>query len=331
VRNMQDKIHQKKKSAAKLSGRSAMLKGCVRKQCATKFGGQNGSRALTKEARDGGALTEQIPSEPNSYAMRQAKCMSACLTGISLRQTKFGSSCFLSNQMQNTKHGKLAVQIYTQATMMWLAAHSAEFIVSSKEQIKQDPDSFWPEEAGEAIGDHWASYPGYGEISFEGDEEAAYLDPEHLPQIEVMVTERGIEFAAPEDVDEALRSQIVAASKRWIEEAQSQVTIVASEFARGRGIAAIRTMDLDIALSVDVEAEEPVNPAKDFKLVLMSVSFLEVRFQHMLGVVLRGTFHRWEVDDDEGGGGFTTNYYDANGRRYVSFSMYGQGANIEVY
>jgi hypothetical protein len=119
----------------------------------------------------------------------------------------------LSNQMQNAKHGKLAVQIYTLATMMWLAAHSAEFIVSSKDQLNGDPEAFWPEEEGEAIGGNWASYPGYGDMFFEGDEEAAYLDPEHLHQIEVVVTERGIEFTAPEEVDEALRSHIVAACK----------------------------------------------------------------------------------------------------------------------
>jgi hypothetical protein len=39
---MRGEVHQKRKSAAKLRGQSAMLKGCVRKQCATKFGGQNG-------------------------------------------------------------------------------------------------------------------------------------------------------------------------------------------------------------------------------------------------------------------------------------------------
>lgn len=222
------------------------------------------------------------------------------------------------------------MQIHTDATMLWLAAHSAEFIASSKEQIKQDPDLFWPQEEGETIGHNWASYPTNREIYFESDEEATYLDAEALPHIEVLVTKAGTEFKAPEEIDEALRSQIMAACKPWIDEAQSQVTAVTSEFARGRGIAEIRTMDLDIALSVDVEVEEPVNPATDCKLVLMSVSSGEVSFQHMLGIVLRGTFHTWEVEDGIGGGGFTTNYFDANGHRYMSFSMYGHGSDIEV-
>lgn len=223
------------------------------------------------------------------------------------------------------------MQIYTQATMMWLAAHSAEFIVSSKEQIKQDPQAFWPEEEGEPIGRSWASYPGNREIYCEGDEEEVYADTEALPHIEVLVTERGIEFRAPETVDETLRSQIMAACKPWIEEAESQVTTISAEFASGRGIAEVRTMDSDIALSIDVESEESVNPVKDSLLVLMSVSSSEVSFQHMLGIVLRGTFHTWEVVEGEGGSGFTTDYFDANGRRYMSFSMYGQGSDIEVY
>jgi hypothetical protein len=165
---------------------------------------------------------------------------------------------------------------------MWLAAHSAEFIVSSKEQIKQDPEAFWPEEEGEAIGGNWASYPGNREIYFEGDAEEVYIDIEALPHIEVLVTERGTDSRAPEAIDEALRSQIMGECKAWIEEAQSQVTTIATEFAGGRGIAEIRSMDFDIALSIDVEAEEPVNPVKDPMMVLMSVSLGAVSFQHML-------------------------------------------------
>ena len=223
------------------------------------------------------------------------------------------------------------MQIYTQATMMWLAAHSAEFIVSSKQQIKQDPHAFWPEEEGEPIGGSWASYPGNREIYFEGDEEEVYADTEALPHIEVVVTERGPELRAPDEIDEALRRQILSACKPWIEEAGSQVTIISSSFAKGLGVAEVRTMDHDIDLSIVVEAEEPINPAKDCKLVLMSVSSSELSFQHMLGIVVRGTFHTWEVVEGEGGSGFTTDYYDENGRRYMSFSMYGQGSEIEVY
>ena len=90
-------------------------------------------------------------------------------------------------------------------------------------------------------------------------------------------------------------------------------------------------MDFDIELSIDVEAEEPVNPVNDPMMVLMSVSLGAVSFQHMLGIVLRGTFHTWKVVEGEGGSGFTTDYYDANGRRYMSFSTYGQGSDIEVH
>lgn len=223
------------------------------------------------------------------------------------------------------------MRIYTQATMMWLAAHSAEFIASSKEQIKEDPEAFWPEDEGEAIGGNWASYPGNREICFEGDEEEAYIDTERLAQIEILVNEIGVEFKALEHVDEALRNQIMAACKPWIEEAQSQVTKIIAEFSRGRGIAEVRTMDLDVELSMDIEADEPVNPVKDCMVVLLSVSSSEVSFQHMLGLVFRGTFHKWEAVDGDGGSGFTTNYYDENGRRYMSFSMYGQGSDIEVY
>lgn len=223
------------------------------------------------------------------------------------------------------------MQIYTQATMMWLVAHSAEFIVSSKDQIKRDPEAFWPEEEGEAIGGSWSSYPGNREIYFDGDEEEAYLDTEDLPHIEVVVTDTGAELRAPDEIDEALRSQILAACKPWIAEAGSQFTTISSAFALGLGVAEVRTMDHDIELSIEVEAEEPIKPAKDCKLVLMSVSSRELSFQHMLGIVLRGTFHTWEVVEGEGGSGFTTDYYDENGRRYMSFSMYGQGSDIEVY
>lgn len=223
------------------------------------------------------------------------------------------------------------MRIYTQATMMWLAAHSAEFIVSSKEQIMEDPDAFWPEEVGEVIGRNWASYPGNREIYFEGDEEEAYIDTERLAQIDILINKTGVEFKALEQVDEALRNQIMAACKPWIEEAQSQVTKIIAEFSRGRGIAEVRTMDLDVELSMDIEADEPVNPVKDCMVVLLSVSSSEVSFQHMLGLVFRGTFHKWEAVDGDGGSGFTTNYYDENGRRYMSFSMYGQGSDIEVY
>ena len=225
------------------------------------------------------------------------------------------------------------MRIYTQATMMWLAAHSAEFIASSKEQIKEDPEAFWPEDEGEAIGGNWASYPypGTREIYFEGDEEEAYIDTVRLAQVEILVNEIGVEFKALEHVDEALRNQIMAACKASIEEAQSQVTTIAAEFGRGRGIAEVRTMGFDIDLSMDIEAEEPVKPVKDCMLVLLSVSSSEVNFQHMLGLVFRGTFHTWEVSDSMGGGGFTTDYFDENGRRYMSFSTYGQGADIEVY
>ena len=123
----------------------------------------------------------------------------------------------------------------------------------------------------------------------------------------------------------------MAACKPWIEQAQSDVTVIVSEFARGQGVAQIRTLDLDITLSLNVEAEEPVNPVKDSILVLMSVSFTEVCFRHMLGIVFRGTFYTWRAIEGEGGSGFTTGYYDANGRRYMAFSTYGQGAKIEVY
>lgn len=223
------------------------------------------------------------------------------------------------------------MRICTQATMMWLAAHSAEFIVSSKAQIKDDPDAFWPEEEGEAIGRNWSSYPGNREIYFEGDEEEAYIDTERLAQIEVLANETGVEFKAPEQVDEVLQNQIMAACKACIEEAQSQVTTIVAELSRGRGIAEVRTMDFDVELSMDVEADEPVNPVKDCMVVLLSVSSSEVSFQHMLGLVFRGTFHEWEAVDGEGGSGFTTDYFDENGRRYMSFSMYGQGSDIEVY
>jgi E3 ubiquitin-protein ligase DOA10 len=223
------------------------------------------------------------------------------------------------------------MRIYTQATMMWLAVHSAEFIVSSKEQIKEDPDAFWPEEEGEAIGGNWATYPENREVFFEGDEEEAYIDTDQLAQIEILVDEASVEFKAPEQVDEALRNQIMAACNAWIEEAQSQVTTIAAEFSRGRGLAEVRTMDFDVELSMDVEAEEPVNPVKDCMVVLLSVSSSEVSFQHMLGLVFRGAFHKWEAVYGEGGSGFTTSFYDENGRRYMSFSMYGQGSEIEVY
>jgi hypothetical protein len=214
---------------------------------------------------------------------------------------------------------------------MWLAALSAEFIDLSKEQIKQDPEAFWPEEDGEAIGGNWASYPGNREIYFEGDEEEVYADTEALPHIEVLVTESGTDFRTPEQFDEALRSQIMDEFKAWIEEAQSQVTTIATEFAGGQGIAEIRSMDFDIALSINVEAEEPVNPVKDAMMVLMSVSFSGVSFQHMLGIVFRGTFYTWEMIESHGGSGFTTDYYDANGRRYMSFSTCGQFSDIKVY
>lgn len=223
------------------------------------------------------------------------------------------------------------MHIYTQATMMWLAAHSAEFIISSKEQVAEDPEAFWPEEVGEPIGRNWASYPGNREIFFEGDDEEAYIETEDLAQIEILINETGVEFKATRQVDEALQSHIITACTTWIEEAQSQVTTIAAEFASGRGIAEVRTMDLDVELSMDFDAEDPVRPVKDCMLVLLSVSFSEVSFQHMLGLVFRGTFHTWEAVEGDGGSGFTTNYYDENGRRYMSFSMYGQGSDIEVY
>jgi hypothetical protein len=223
------------------------------------------------------------------------------------------------------------VHIYTQATMMWLAAHSAEFIISSKEQVAEDPEAFWPEEVGEPIGRNWASYPGNREIFFEGDDEEAYIETEDLAQIEILINETGVEFKATRKVDEALQSHIITACMTWIEEAQSQVTTIAAEFASGRGIAEVRTMDLDVELSMDFDAEDPIRPVKDCMLVLLSVSFSEVSFQHMLGLVFRGTFHTWEAVEGDGGSGFTTNYYDENGRRYMSFSMYGQGSDIEVY
>lgn len=53
VRNMRGEIHQKRRSAVKLREQSAMLKGCVRKQCAIKHGGRGSSRTSTKEKRDG--------------------------------------------------------------------------------------------------------------------------------------------------------------------------------------------------------------------------------------------------------------------------------------
>ncbi len=223
------------------------------------------------------------------------------------------------------------MHIYTQATMMWLAAHSAEFIISSKEQVAEDPEAFWPEEVGEPIGRNWASYPGNREIFFEGDDEEAYIETEDLAQIEILINETGVEFKATRKVDEALQSHIITACMTWIEEAQSQVTTIAAEFASGRGIAEVRTMDLDVELSMDFDAEDPIRPVKDCMLVLLSVSFSEVSFQHMLGLVFRGTFHTWEAVEGDGGSGFTTNYYDENGRRYMSFSMYGQGSDIEVY
>jgi hypothetical protein len=215
--------------------------------------------------------------------------------------------------------------------MMWLAAHSAEFIISSKEQVAEDPEAFWPEEVGEPIGRNWASYPGNREIFFEGDDEEAYIETEDLAQIEILINETGVEFKATRKVDEALQSHIITACMTWIEEAQSQVTTIAAEFASGRGIAEVRTMDLDVELSMDFDAEDPIRPVKDCMLVLLSVSFSEVSFQHMLGLVFRGTFHTWEAVEGDGGSGFTTNYYDENGRRYMSFSMYGQGSDIEVY
>jgi hypothetical protein len=223
------------------------------------------------------------------------------------------------------------VQIYTNATTMWLANLSAEFIYSSKEQIKQDPQAFWPDGEGEDISTNWVSYPGNSAIYFEGDEEEVYADTEVLPQINVLVTKSGTEFRVPEEVQKRLRSQIMAACKVSIEVAQSEVAASGAEFAGGRGIAKVRAMDTDIALSINVEAEEPVNPVKDAMMVLMSVSFSGVSFQHMLGIVFRGTFYTWEVIEGQGGSGFTTDYYDANGRRYMSFSTYGQGAKIEVY
>lgn len=145
------------------------------------------------------------------------------------------------------------------------------------------------------------------------------------------MTERGTELTVPAALDDSLKRQIMASCKPWIERAQSDVTAIAAEFSKGQGMAEIRTLDLDIALSLDVEAEEPVNPAKDCILVLMSVSFSEVCFQHMLGAVFRGIFYTWEVIEGQGGSGFTTDYYDANGRRYMSFSTYGQGSDIKVY
>lgn len=223
------------------------------------------------------------------------------------------------------------MQIRTKATTMWLETLSREFIISSKEHIKQDPETFWPDEEGEKISRDWASYPGNPEICFEGDGEEVYACTEDLPKIEILVTERGTEFTVPAALDEPLKSQIMAACKLWIERAQSDVTAIAAEFSNGLGMAEIRTLDLDIALSLDVEAEEPVNPAKDCILVLMSVSFREVCFQHMLGVVFRGIFYTWEVIEGDGGSGFTTDYYDANGRRYMSFLTCGQFSDIKVY
>jgi hypothetical protein len=214
---------------------------------------------------------------------------------------------------------------------MWLAALSAEFIGSSKEQIRQDPETFWPEEEGEIISSNWASYPGTREIYFEGDESEAYAGTEGLPHIEVLLTERGTEFRGPDEVSEELRNQIMDKCKPWIEEARAGLTAIADELDRGRGIAEIRSMDSDIALSIDLEAKEPVNPVKDSMMVLMSVSFREVVFRHMLGLVFRGTFHKWEIFEGDGGSGFTTDYYDENGHRYMSFSTYGQGSEIEVY
>lgn len=214
---------------------------------------------------------------------------------------------------------------------MWLAALSAEFIGSSKEQITQDPETFWPEEEGEILSSNWASYPGTREIYFEGDESEAYADTEDLPHIEVLLTERGTEFRGPDEVSEELRNQIMDKCKPWIEEARAGLTAIADEFARGRGIAEIRSMDSDIALSIDLEVKEPINPVKDSMMVLMSVSFREVGFRQMLGLVLRGTFHKWEMLEGDGGSGFTTDYFDENARRYMSFSTYGQGSDIEVY
>lgn len=223
------------------------------------------------------------------------------------------------------------MQIYTQATTMWLANLSAEFIYSSKEQIKQDPQIFWPEGECGDISTNWVIYPENSTIYFNGDEEEVDADTEALPQINVLVTKSGTAFRAPEEVQEKLRGQIMAACERLIEVAQSEVTAIATEFAGGRGIAEVRAMDTDIVLSINVEAEEPVNPVNDAMMVLMSVSFSGVSFQHMLGVVFRGTFYTWEVIEGQGGSGFSTDYYDANGRRYMSFSTCGPFSDIKVY
>lgn len=223
------------------------------------------------------------------------------------------------------------MHIYTRATTMWLTNLSAEFIFSSKEQIKKDPQAFWPDGEGEDISTNWVCYPGNSAIYFEGDEEEVYADTEVLPQINVLVTKSGTEFRAPGEVQKRLRSQIMAACKLSIEVAQAEVTAIAAEFARGRGIAEVRAMGSDISLSINVEAEEPVNPVKDAMMVQMSVSFSGLSFQHMLGVVFRGTFYTWEAVEGQGGSGFTTDYYDADGRPYMSFSTCGQFSDIKVY
>lgn len=86
---------------------------------------------------------------------------------------------------------------------------------------------------------------------------------------------------APDDIDEALRGQIMAACKPWMEEAKSQVTTISAAFAKGQGIAEVRTMDHDNELSIDVKAEEPVNSASCDVKSAMNLSVCGKRLEYL--------------------------------------------------
>jgi hypothetical protein len=214
---------------------------------------------------------------------------------------------------------------------MWLTTVSAEFVSSSKQEIQTDPDGFWPEEEGEIITKNWSSFHGLAEICFEGEEDEYYAGQESLPLLEVVVSNEDVELKGPYEAVEKLRDAIMAACTPWIDYAHSGIELIADELAEGNGFAAVRSMGSDIDLSINLEVDEPIEPAKEAILVVLSVSFKDLSFQHLVGLVLRGTFHEWDASDSHGGSGFTADYYDAAGQCYMSFSIYGQGSDIVVH
>lgn len=226
--------------------------------------------------------------------------------------------------------------LYAGATKNWFSRLYETAIAEIKDQISFDVDSYWP--SGDAEGEIWSDWhrlPWNGEIFLHigDDEEAAYCQLQDIPGIEVVLGEGCPLIQTSIELSDELNASILQLAEKDIKRLRATRVLAENAMRDGDGFCVSSPfLDEDISLKIELPDNLDLQLDRDLVLVSVKITIGDCSDLHTLGVLVEGQLIHWRREEVDGGGsGFSTDYYDEQGKLFLSFTSHGQGGDATSY